>query len=97
MTHAMRRSNEFYKLRCGEEFNLNYTVDSVVYIEDEELEEINELLIETYLYEKTANKGAKLSFTINAKGDSGEYQSIYNDIYAIRIGGKWYLTEKAKG
>jgi hypothetical protein len=27
----------------------------------------------------------------------GEYQSIYNDIYAIRIGGKWYLTEKTKG
>ncbi len=97
MTHAMRRSNEFYKLRCGEEFKLSYIVDSVVYIEDEELEEINELLVETYLYEKTANKGAKLSFTINAKGDSGEYQSIYNDIYAIRIGGKWYLTEKAKG
>ena len=97
MTHAMRRSNEFYKLRCGEEFKLKYTVDSVQYITDDELEEINELLTETYLYEKTANKGAKLSFTINAKGDLGEYQSIYTDIYAIRIGGKWYLTEKTKG
>jgi hypothetical protein len=27
----------------------------------------------------------------------GDYQSIYNDIYAIRIGSKWYLTEKTKG
>jgi len=97
MTHAMRRSNEFYKIRCGEDFKLSYKVNSVVYLEETELEEINELLLETYGYEKSVNKGAKLSFTVDAKGDFGEYQSIYNDIYAIRIGGKWYLTEKTKG
>ncbi len=96
MTHSMRRSNEFYKLRCGEEFKLSYEVISVEYISDEELEEINDYLIETYSYEKSANKGARLSFTIDAKGDIGSYQSIYNDVYAIRIGGKWYLTSVPK-
>lgn len=96
MTYSMRRSNEFYKLRCGEEFKLTYEVNSVTYINDEELEEINEYLTETYAYPKSANKGAKLSFTINAKGDIGTYQSVYNDVYAIRIGGKWYLTSVPK-
>ena len=92
MTYSMRRSNEFYKIHCGEEFKLDYEVNSVIYIDDDELEEINDYLVETYSYSKTANKGALLSFTINAKGDMGTYQSIYNDVYAIRIGGKWYLT-----
>lgn len=92
MTYSMRRSNEFYKLHCGEEFKLDYEVNSVIYVGDDELEEINDYLVETYSYSKTANKGALLSFTINAKGDIGTYQSIYNDVYAIRIGGKWYLT-----
>jgi len=96
MTYSMRRSNDFYKLRCGEEFRLSYEVNSVSYISEDELEEINEYLIETYAYPKTANKGAKLSFTINAKGDIGTYQSIYNDVYAIRIGGKWYLANVPK-
>ena len=96
MTYSMRRSYEFYKLRCGEEFKLKYVVDSVEYITAEELEEINDYLEETYLYEKAANKGAKLSFTINAKGPLGEYQSIYKDVYAIRIGGKWYLASVPK-
>lgn len=96
MTYSMRRSNEFYKLRCGEEFKLSYEVNSVTYISEAELEEINEYLIETYGYSKSANKGARLSFTINAKGDLGKYQSIYNDVYAIRIGGKWYLTSVPK-
>ena len=60
------------------------------------IEYINDYLEETYLYEKAANKGAKLSFTINAKGPLGEYQSIYKDVYAIRIGGKWYLASVPK-
>ncbi len=96
MTYQMRRSNEFYRLRCGEEFKLTYEINSVVYIDDLELEEINDYLAEKYSYEKTANKGAKLSFTITAKGEQGTYTSVYNDVYAIRIGGKWYLTSVPK-
>ena len=96
MTQSMRRSNEFYTIRCGEKFKLSYTVDSVVYIDEDELKDINDYLTETYSYEKTANKGAKLSFTVYANGDLGTYESIYSDVYAIRIGGKWYLTKNAK-
>jgi hypothetical protein len=93
MTQSMRRSNEFYTIRCGEKFKLSYTVDSVVYIDEDELKDINDYLTETYSYEKTANKGAKLSFTVYANGNLGTYESIYTDVYAIRIGGKWYLTK----
>lgn len=96
MTHSMRRSNEFYTIRCGEKFNLSYTVDSVTYVSEDELKEINDYLVETYNYEKTANKGAKLGFTIYANGSEGSYESVYTDVYAIRIGGKWYLTKVPK-
>ncbi len=94
MTTAMKRSNEFYKNKCGEKFSLSYKVDSVVYLDEAELNDYNDYLTETYGYKKEANKGAKIAFTVFAKGDLGEYKSIYTDVYAIRIGSKWYLSDK---
>lgn len=96
MTTSMRRSNDFYKGKCGEEFKLTYKIDSVEYMSESELEEINDYLSETYTYEKLAKKGAKLSFTILASGKEGDYQSIYSDVNAIRIGSKWYLCSKTQ-
>ncbi len=94
MTSAMKRSNEFYKGKCGEKFSLSYKIDAVVYLSDDELYDYNDYLTDTYGYKKEANKGAKLSFTVFAKGELGEYKSIYTDVYAIRIGSRWYLSDK---
>ncbi len=88
------KSVEFYTATCGEGFKLKYGVDSIRYVNDAELETLNNVLFDEYGYYKACNKAAVIDFFVTAKGEKGEYTSVYKNYYFIKISGKWYKAPK---
>lgn len=87
-------SDSFYKEKCGENFKLKYEVKSSTSLTDEELEVFNKMLESDFNYIVFPSQVDILSVEIIAKGDKGEYKSIYNDFWCMKIKGRWYMVDK---
>lgn len=92
-TEPLRESVAFYNDKCGEGFVADYSVVSVDYLTDEELEDLNDTLSDTYKYASLPKKAAKLRVEINVKGDKGSYKTVYDNFYCIKIGRNWYRCD----
>lgn len=96
LTSPLCKSDDFYISRCGENYKLTFVIDSVDYFTAEELTEYCDYLSEYCGYTKLPKEAARVNFKVYAKGDSGEYESIYRDFCCHRLGSKWYKSEYAK-
>lgn len=92
-TEPLRESVSFYNDKCGEGFVADYNVATVYYLNDEELEQLNKTLADTYKYASLPKKAAKLRIEMNIKGDKGNYKTVYDNFYCIKIGGSWYRCD----
>ena len=90
MTEPLNTATSFYSSKCGADFTVKYKINAVTYAEDEEIVLFNESLNETYGYRKEVSQIAYVDFSLNVKGDLGEYESVYTDFRCIKINGKWY-------
>lgn len=94
MVIPMGESHEFYKEKCGEDYKLTYSITSFETFSDEELAVFNEMLEKSFSYIKLPARVDLLNVEITAKGEKGEYKSIYNDFLCLKIKGKWYKADK---
>lgn len=92
LTLPMSESNLFYKKTCGENYKLKYTVKKTEYYDNDEITGLNEKLSELYGYTHKVSKAVVFDFEIKAKGEKGEYSSVYKDFTCIKISGKWYKS-----
>ncbi len=90
----LAQSYEFYKNQCGEGFELTYSIESERILNDNELEKFNKLLETEFDYMEFPSKVAVLKLEIVAEGDSGEYKSVYDEFWCMKIKGDWYLVDK---
>lgn len=91
VTEPLRESREFYSVKCGEDFKLNYRITDITEISENELEEYKDYLVTSFEYKKSPSKMAYVDFEIESKGDLGEYKSVYKDFVCIKLDGKWYI------
>ena len=84
----------FYTEKCGEEFNLKYEVKSSKTLQENELDSFNQMLESDFNYIVFPSQVDILSVEIQATGDRGEYKSIYNDFWCMKIKGHWYMVDK---
>lgn len=94
MVSPMHESNSFYEEKCGEDYKLSYTIKSYETLSDEELAVFNEMLESEFSYIKLPTRVDVLNVEITAKGEKGEYTSVYNDFWCMKIKGKWYKVDK---
>lgn len=90
LCEPLEESFAFYGETCGEGFTLKYEVDGLSYISNDELGLLNEVLSNEYGYFKTCSKAAVVDFSVTAKGEKGEYTTVYKNFYCMKISGKWY-------
>ena len=93
LSDAMIKSNDFYTKTCGEGYKLSYRVKSTEYFDENALAELNDALALNYAYPKKAKAAAELYVEVTAKGDKGEYTTVYKDYVCIKLGGKWYKSD----
>lgn len=90
----MHESHEFYKDKCGDDYKLSYSVKSFETLDDEQLLLFNNILENDFSYIKLPNRVDILNVEIVAKGEKGEYKSVYTDFMCMKIKGKWYKADK---
>ncbi len=95
MVSPMYESVDFYTEKCGEDYKLSYTITSSKTLSEAELKDFTECLEKGFSYIKMPSRVELLGVNITVKGDKGEYQSIYNDFWCMKIKGKWYKVDKA--
>lgn len=88
------QSYEFYKLQCGEGFELSYNIKSERMLDKAELEKFNKLLETEFDYMEFPSKVAVLELEIVAEGDAGEYKSVYDEFWCMKIKANWYIVDK---
>ena len=93
LTAPLKKSDEFYTSQCGEDYKLTYVIDGVDYFTAEELAEYCDYLSEYCGYTKLPKEAASVSFRLHAKGEKGEYESVYRNFYCHKLGSKWYKAE----
>lgn len=91
----MVQSDDFYKEKCGDDYKLTYKVISDNALTEEELQVFNEVLENNFGYIEIPSKVNALCVEINVKGEKGDYKSLYNDFWCMRIKGRWYKVDKA--
>lgn len=94
MVLPVSESHEFYKEKCGEDYKLTYSIKEFQTIDDEQLQIFTEMLETDFSYIKLPSRVDLLSVEITAKGEKGEYKSVYNDFWCMKIKGKWYKVDK---
>lgn len=94
MISPMVESDSFYKEKCGENYKLTYSINSFETLSADQLMLFNEMLEENFNYIKLPSRVDILNVEITAKGDKGEYKSVYNDFLCMKIKGKWYKADK---
>lgn len=90
----MEQSDGFYKEKCGENYRLSYKITSSQTLSDEELISFTEVLENGFGYVEHPSRVDVLCVEITAKGDKGDYKSIYNDFWCMKIKGSWYKVDK---
>lgn len=94
MVSPMSESHLFYQEKCGEDYKLTYSVKAFETLSEEDLELFNEMLEKDFSYIKLPSRVDLLNVEITAKGEKGEYKSVYNDFLCMKIKGKWYKADK---
>lgn len=94
MVLPVSESDAFYKEKCGKKFNLSYTVNESTTLDDKQLQDFCKILETDFNYINLPSKVAILNIEIVAKGEKGEYKSIYNDFCCMKIRGRWYMVDK---
>ena len=90
MTEPLQKTIAFYAEKCGEDFEAEYKINSVTYIENEEFEEYCEILEKSFGYRKLPTQIADVDFVVEVEGSEGAYTSVYDSFVCMKIGGKWY-------
>ena len=90
----MSQSGDFYKEKCGDDYKLTYKVTSEEILSEEKLQGFIEVLETGFGYIETPSKVIKFCVEVKAKGENGEYKSVYNDFWCMRIKGHWYKVDK---
>lgn len=90
----LKQHHEFYNLQCGEGFELTYYIKSERELDEAELETFNKLLATEFDYMEFPTKVEVLELEIVAEGESGEYKSVYDEFWCMKIKGNWYLVDK---
>lgn len=88
------QSYEFYKNQCGEDFQLTYYINSERMLNEEELEKFNKLLESEFGYMEFPTRVAVLELELVAEGELGEYKSVYDEFWCMKLKGDWYLVDK---
>lgn len=91
---AMEQSNDFYVEKCGEGYKLNYYITSNRTLDDAELEAFTGVLEGSFGYVEFPARVDVLSIEVIATGKEGEYKSVYNDFWCMKIKGHWYKVDK---
>lgn len=94
MVSPMRESYRFYKEMCGENFKLTYSVKAYETLGENDLQVFCEMLEKDFSYIKLPSRVDLLNIEVTAKGEKGEYTSVYNDFLCMKIKGKWYKVDK---
>ncbi len=94
MVAPLHESKDFYTSRCGENYKLSYSVESSRTLSETELAAFNKMLESQFSYINSASRVDVMSVEIHAKGKEGEYNSLYNDFWCMKIKGKWYKVDK---
>ena len=90
----MEKSDVFYTEKCGEGYKLTYKVTSSQTLSDEDLNYFNDVLENGFGYVEFPSRVDILCIEVVAKGEKGEYKSIYNDFWCMKIKGHWYKIDK---
>lgn len=88
------QSHEFYKTTCGNDFELTYNIKSEKELDNEELTKFSRLLETEFGYMEFPSKVVVLDLEIVAEGEKGEYKSIYEEFWCMKLKGDWYLVDK---
>ncbi len=94
MVAPVTESDAFYKEKCGEGYKLSYSISSATVLSDEELEVFCESLSDNFSYISLPTRVDLLCVEVIAEGEKGEYKSVYNDFWCMKIKGKWYKADK---
>lgn len=94
MIIPLNDSYEFYKSKCGEDFELTYYINSDNTLTEEELAEFNKLLESGFGYIEFPSRVDILDVEIVAQGELGEYKSVYDQFWCMKIKGSWYIVDK---
>ncbi len=95
VTKPLSESRDFYILKCGEDFSLDYKITDITYVTGDSLVSVNNSLQLSFNYSEFPTKVAFLDFEIEAKGEKGTYKSVYEKLVCLQIGGKWYIQSAA--
>ncbi len=88
-------SREFYNDKCGQDFKLKYSVETSETLDEAETLSFSEILERSFGYVAHPSKVEVLSVEIIAKGKKGQYKSVYNDFWCMKIKGRWYIVDKS--
>lgn len=95
MVLPVKESNDFYAQKCGEGFKLTYEITSSGSLEEAELQQFNDSLVSGFGYIELPSQVDILNVRIIADGEEGEYVSIYDGFWCMKIKGRWYMVEKS--
>jgi hypothetical protein len=91
---AMEESDKFYTEKCGEGYKLNYSITANRTLDETELERFNLMLENSFGYVEFPSRVDVLSIDVIATGKEGEYKTVYNDFWCMKIKGHWYKVDK---
>lgn len=94
IVQPMEKSDVFYTEKCGEDYKLTYKVTSSQTLSDEDLNGFNDVLENGFGYVEFPSRVDILCVEVVAKGEIGEYKSVYNDFWCMKIKGRWYKIDK---
>lgn len=94
IVQPMEKSDVFYTEKCGEDYKLTYKVTSSQTLSDEDLSDFNDVLENGFGYVEFPSRVDILCIEVVAKGVKGEYKSVYNDFWCMKIKGRWYKIDK---
>ena len=94
IVQSMEKSDVFYTEKCGEDYKLTYKVTSSLTLSDEDLSDFNDVLENGFGYVEFPSRVDILCIEVVAKGVNGEYKSVYNDFWCMKIKGRWYKIDK---
>ncbi len=95
MVLPVKESSDFYVQKCGEEYELSYEITQTTSLDETELQRFKDLLSSRFGYVELPSKVDILNVSIHAEGETGEYTSVYNDFWCMKIKGKWYIVDSA--
>ncbi len=95
ISSPVNESREFYKEKCGDDFKLKYSVETSETLGEAEVLSFSEVLEHSFGYVAYPSKVEILSVEIIAKGEKGDYKSVYNDFWCMKIKGRWYVVDKS--